>query len=33
MAESVWTLSDGMMVEHTRLGGETNARNWLFYLM
>jgi hypothetical protein len=33
MANSVWALSDELLVEHTRPYNESNAQHWLFYMM
>jgi hypothetical protein len=33
MANSVWMLSDSLMVEHMTACEEPNAKQWLFHLM
>jgi hypothetical protein len=33
MANSVWALSDSMMVEHMTAYDEPNAKHWLFWMM
>jgi hypothetical protein len=33
MANSVWALSDELLVEHTRACNKSNTQHWIFYMM